>query len=117
MSGCAACAQADVATAFRDGRLTVLPAADLVPGDIVEIAGAVSTNALSPRGRAGKVSRKEHPVIGNLAQLNFGVAALCIAVGSKVPADLRLIEKLSSSFRVDQVRDFLSALAFEPEPA
>lgn len=31
--------QADVATVLRDGRLTVIPAGDLVPGDVVEIAG------------------------------------------------------------------------------
>ena len=34
--------QADVATALRDGRLHVIPASELVPGDIVEIAGAPS---------------------------------------------------------------------------
>ncbi|CAL8471661.1 g11203 [Coccomyxa elongata] len=53
--------EADVATALRDGRLTVIPAVDLVPGDVVEIA-----------------------------------------VGAKVPADLRLIQRFSSTFRVDQ---------------
>jgi magnesium-transporting ATPase (P-type) len=31
--------QADVATVLRGKRLMVLPACDLVPGDIVEIAG------------------------------------------------------------------------------
>ncbi len=29
--------EADVATALRDGRWTVLPASDLVPGDVVEV--------------------------------------------------------------------------------
>ncbi|CAL5220117.1 g2070 [Coccomyxa viridis] len=53
--------EADVATALRDGRLHVIPASELVPGDIVEIA-----------------------------------------VGVKVPADLRLIELFSNVFRVDQ---------------
>ncbi|KAK9918863.1 hypothetical protein WJX75_007624 [Coccomyxa subellipsoidea] len=53
--------EADVATALRDGRLTVIPAVELVPGDVVEIA-----------------------------------------VGAKVPADLRLIQRFSSTFRVDQ---------------
>lgn len=31
--------QADEATVLRDGRLHVIPASELVPGDIVEIAG------------------------------------------------------------------------------
>ncbi|CAK0785211.1 Calcium-transporting ATPase 3, endoplasmic reticulum-type [Coccomyxa viridis] len=53
--------EADVATVLRDGRLHVIPASELVPGDIVEIA-----------------------------------------VGSKVPADLRLVELLSNVFRTDQ---------------
>ncbi len=30
-------------------------------------------------------------------------ACLRVAVGAKVPADLRLIEKMSNTFRVDQV--------------
>ena len=34
--------QADVATVLRDGRLHVIPASELVPGDIVEIAGMLS---------------------------------------------------------------------------
>ena len=33
--------QADVATVLRDGRLGVVPAVELVPGDIVEMAGVV----------------------------------------------------------------------------
>ena len=37
-SGCMP-AQADVATVLRDARLSVIPAVELVPGDIVEIAG------------------------------------------------------------------------------
>lgn len=53
--------EAEVATVLRHGRLSLLPAAELVPGDIVEVS-----------------------------------------VGGKVPADLRLIEILSSNFRVDQ---------------
>lgn len=53
--------EADVATVLRDGRWIVLPAAELVPGDVVEVA-----------------------------------------VGNKVPADLRLVELLSSGLRVDQ---------------
>ena len=31
--------QADEATVLRDGRLITLPAAQLVPGDVVEVAG------------------------------------------------------------------------------
>ncbi|KAL3141521.1 Calcium-transporting ATPase 3, endoplasmic reticulum-type [Trebouxia sp. C0010 RCD-2024] len=53
--------EADVATVLRKGRLHVVPASQLVPGDIVEVA-----------------------------------------VGCKVPADLRLTEVLSSVIRVDQ---------------
>eukprot|EP00897_Mesotaenium_endlicherianum_P009526 jgi/Mesen1/8601/ME000005S08568 len=53
--------QADVATVLRNGRLSMVPSADLVPGDVVEIA-----------------------------------------VGCKVPADLRLVQILSSQLRVDQ---------------
>lgn len=45
------------------GRWTVLPAGELVPGDVVEVA-----------------------------------------VGGKIPADMRLIELLSSTLRIDQVR-------------
>ena len=30
--------QADVATVMRDGRLRVLPASELVPGDVVDVA-------------------------------------------------------------------------------
>ena len=33
--------QADVATALREGRLHVIPASELVPGDIVEVAGGL----------------------------------------------------------------------------
>lgn len=32
-------AQADVATVLRESRLTIVPASDLVPGDIVEVTG------------------------------------------------------------------------------
>ena len=39
---CSAYLQADVATVLRDGRLQVIPASELVPGDIVEIAGMLS---------------------------------------------------------------------------
>ncbi|KAK9807547.1 hypothetical protein WJX72_002231 [[Myrmecia] bisecta] len=53
--------EADTATVLRDGRLSVIPASELVPGDIIEIS-----------------------------------------VGAKVPADLRLVEVLSNTFRVDQ---------------
>eukprot|EP00884_Botryococcus_braunii_P019514 jgi/Botrbrau1/6246/Bobra.0129s0001.2 len=53
--------EADAATVLRNGRLSVLPASELVPGDIVEVS-----------------------------------------VGGKVPADLRVIELLSSTLRADQ---------------
>ncbi|KAK6939731.1 hypothetical protein RJ641_029262 [Dillenia turbinata] len=53
--------QADVATVLRNGCLSILPATDLVPGDIVEVC-----------------------------------------VGCKIPADMRMIEMLSSQLRVDQ---------------
>ncbi|CAN6458975.1 unnamed protein product [Victoria cruziana] len=53
--------QADVATVLRNGCFSIIPATDLVPGDIVEVG-----------------------------------------VGCKVPADMRIIEMLSSNFRVDQ---------------
>lgn len=56
-------AQADVAMVLRGKRLTVIPACDLVPGDIVDIA-----------------------------------------VGAKVPADMRVLDIHSSTFRVDQAR-------------
>ena len=35
--------QADVATVLRESRLSLVPAGDLVPGDIVEVAGSVQT--------------------------------------------------------------------------
>ncbi len=54
--------EADAATVLRHGHLTLLPAAELVPGDIVEVT-----------------------------------------VGGKVPADLRVIQLLTTSLRVDQV--------------
>ncbi|WOK95600.1 calcium-transporting ATPase 3, endoplasmic reticulum-type isoform X1 [Canna indica] len=53
--------QADVATVLRNGCFSILPATELVPGDIVEVG-----------------------------------------VGCKVPADLRMVEMLSSQLRVDQ---------------
>jgi Ca2+ transporting ATPase len=53
--------EAEVATVLRDQRWGVVPAADLVPGDVVEMS-----------------------------------------VGSKVPADIRVLQLLSSDFRVDQ---------------
>ncbi|KAM2593102.1 hypothetical protein TB1_042303 [Malus domestica] len=53
--------QADIATVLRNGCFSILPATDLVPGDIVEVA-----------------------------------------VGGKIPADLRMIEMLSNQLRVDQ---------------
>ena len=53
--------QADLATVLRDGRLRVVKASALVPGDIIELA-----------------------------------------VGTKVPADCRIIGILSSTLRVDQ---------------
>ena len=59
--------QADVAMVLRGKRLTVIPACDLVPGDIVDIA-----------------------------------------VGAKVPADMRVLEIHSSTFRVDQARGLRS---------
>jgi len=34
-----ACMQADNATVLRDGQLLVVPTADLVPGDIIEVVG------------------------------------------------------------------------------
>ncbi len=37
--------QADVATVLRGKRLIVVPACDLVPGDIVDIAGGLAPNA------------------------------------------------------------------------
>ena len=39
LTTCSVFLQADVATVLRDGRLHVIPASELVPGDIVEIAG------------------------------------------------------------------------------
>ncbi|KAL1344958.1 hypothetical protein AAHE18_08G082100 [Arachis hypogaea] len=53
--------QADVATVLRNGCFSILPATELVPGDIVEVS-----------------------------------------VGCKIPADMRMIEMLSSQVRVDQ---------------
>ena len=53
--------EADVATVLRDSRWIVVPAVDLVPGDVVEMA-----------------------------------------VGCKVPADIRVLQLLSADFRVDQ---------------
>lgn len=53
--------EAEVATVLRDTRWIVIPAIDIVPGDVVEMA-----------------------------------------VGSKVPADIRVLHLLSSDFRVDQ---------------
>nr|XP_048332043.1 calcium-transporting ATPase 3, endoplasmic reticulum-type isoform X3 [Ziziphus jujuba var. spinosa] len=53
--------QADIATVLRNGSFSILPATELVPGDIIEVA-----------------------------------------VGCKIPADMRMIEMLSSQLRVDQ---------------
>ncbi|XP_004290983.1 PREDICTED: calcium-transporting ATPase 3, endoplasmic reticulum-type [Fragaria vesca subsp. vesca] len=53
--------QADNATVLRNGCFSILPATELVPGDIVEVA-----------------------------------------VGCKIPADMRMIEMLSNQLRVDQ---------------
>ncbi len=54
--------QAESATVLRSGMLQLIPAGDLVPGDVVEVA-----------------------------------------VGAKVPADVRLAALLGSMLRVDQV--------------
>lgn len=40
--------QADVATALREGRLHVVPASELVPGDIVEVAGGLHLTCPRP---------------------------------------------------------------------
>ncbi|XVE95043.1 hypothetical protein REPUB_Repub02eG0062200 [Reevesia pubescens] len=53
--------QADIATVLRNGCFSILPATELVPGDIVEVT-----------------------------------------VGSKIPADMRMIEMLSDQLRIDQ---------------
>ncbi|KAM1527198.1 hypothetical protein ACFXTI_016392 [Malus domestica] len=53
--------QADIATVLRNGCFSILPATELVPGDVVEVA-----------------------------------------VGGKIPADMRMIEMLSNQLRVDQ---------------
>lgn len=53
--------EADVATVLRNSRWNVIPASELVPGDIVEVS-----------------------------------------VGSKIPADVRAVELLSSELRIDQ---------------
>ncbi|CAL8996195.1 unnamed protein product [Prunus brigantina] len=53
--------QADIATVLRNGCFSILPATELVPGDVVEVA-----------------------------------------VGCKIPADMRMIEMLSNQLRVDQ---------------
>ncbi|XP_038886243.1 calcium-transporting ATPase 3, endoplasmic reticulum-type isoform X1 [Benincasa hispida] len=53
--------QAEIATVMRNGCFSILPATELVPGDIVEIA-----------------------------------------VGCKIPADMRMIEMLTNQLRVDQ---------------
>ncbi|KAK6257210.1 hypothetical protein QUC31_000669 [Theobroma cacao] len=53
--------QADIATVLRNGCFSILPATELVPGDVVEVS-----------------------------------------VGSKIPADMRMIEMLSDQLRVDQ---------------
>ncbi|XP_052202251.1 calcium-transporting ATPase 3, endoplasmic reticulum-type [Diospyros lotus] len=53
--------QADIATVLRNGCFSILPATDIVPGDIVEVS-----------------------------------------MGSKIPADMRMIEMLSDQLRVDQ---------------
>lgn len=40
--------QAEVATVLREGRLRLVPASDLVPGDIVEVAGEASPSMTTP---------------------------------------------------------------------
>ncbi|KAL5988262.1 Calcium-transporting ATPase 3, endoplasmic reticulum-type [Asimina triloba] len=67
--------QADVATVLRNGCFSILPATDLVPGDIVEVGGTLVE-----------------------VLLLFWHAI----VGCKVPADMRMIEMLSNQLRVDQ---------------
>ena len=39
--------QADVATVLRKGRLHVVPASQLVPGDMVEVAGRITAFAVT----------------------------------------------------------------------
>lgn len=62
--------EADVATVVRNGRLAILPAGELVAGDIVEVA-----------------------------------------VGCKIPADMRLMQVLGNQLRVDQA--LLTGEAFQ----
>ena len=97
--------QADVATALREGRLHVIPASELVPGDVVEVAGGLHLTCLKTMHfqavLSGHFSSYLRAIYG-LAE-EFVLSCQCTAVGVKVPADLRMVELLSNVFRVDQV--------------
>ena len=131
-----------MATVLREGQLKVLPAAELVPGDLVEIAGGPpillqlvkhhpqpdpawraqcvltdrqqqstchswGTAGLPPQ-RACRPESHEWCLSGQCTVKVSGTPWVLTtrrcAVGAKIPADLRLVELLSSTLRVDQAR-------------
>lgn len=70
------------------GCFSILPATELVPGDIVEVGGML-------------IQYLFYGAWFIVCMIRF-FSLLFHAVGCKVPADLRMVEMLSGQLRVDQ---------------
>lgn len=75
------------------GCFSILPATELVPGDIVEVAGKFSHSAQKNYSPWRNYN-------ANLEEIHFNFYGGI--VGCKIPADMRMIEMLSNQLRVDQ---------------
>lgn len=77
---------------YRQDKKSVqrIKARDIVPGDVVEVAGQVTS------GTQEQVRRAPPPHLTSLC------VRFCVPVGDKVPADIRLSSIKSTTLRVDQ---------------
>ena len=61
--------EAESATVLREGRLSVVPASELVPGDIVEVSGTPLVRQTRAGFRARTPGNEQHPSTAAPAQL------------------------------------------------